>query len=47
MGKIAVDNSEFTDKYNQRDINARERMRDLIDSDANKVTRVFSTLVGR
>lgn len=36
---------EFNDRYNERDITAREKMRDLIDSDANKVTKVFSTLL--
>lgn len=35
---------EFNEKYNQRDISARQKMRELIDSDANKVTKVFSTL---
>lgn len=35
---------EFNEKYNQRDITARNKMRELIDSDANKVTNVFSTL---
>ena len=37
--------SEFNEKYNQRDITARQKMRELIDSDANKVTNVFSTLL--
>lgn len=41
---MPVDYSEFNHKYNQRDVAARERMRDLINSDANKVTNVFSTL---
>lgn len=41
---IAVDYSEFNEKYNQRDIAARKRMKELVDSDANKVTKVFSTL---
>lgn len=36
--------TEFNDKYNKRDIEARNKMRDLVDSDANKVTKVFSTL---
>ena len=40
-----VDYSEFNHKYNQRDIDARQKMRDLVDSDANKVTKVFSTLI--
>ena len=41
---ITVDYEEFREKYNQRDISAREKMRELVDSDANKVTNVFSTL---
>lgn len=41
---LQVDYSEFNNKYNQRDIEARKNMRDLVDSDANKVTNVFSTL---
>jgi len=40
-----VDFLQYNDKYNQRDISARERMRVLIDSDRNKVTNVFSTLI--
>lgn len=43
-GIIAVDYAEFNEKYNQRDIAARKRMKELVDSDANKVTKVFSTL---
>lgn len=39
-----VEYAEFNEKYNQRDITARQKMRELIDSDANKVTKVFSTL---
>lgn len=39
-----VDYTEFNEKYNQRDITARQKMRELVDSDANKVTKVFSTL---
>lgn len=39
-----VNYDEFNAKYNLRDSNARKKMRDLIDSDANKVTDVFSTL---
>ncbi|MBS5164137.1 MAG: DUF3990 domain-containing protein [Butyricicoccus pullicaecorum] len=35
---------EFNEKYNQRDITARQKMRELVDSDANCVTKVFSTL---
>lgn len=41
---LPVDYTEFNDKYNKRDIEARNKMRDLVDSDANKVTKVFSTL---
>lgn len=46
-GPIIVDYSEFNEKYNERDIIARKRMRELVDSDANKVTNVFSTLFER
>ena len=42
---IVVDYTEFNNKYNKRDVDARERMRRLVDSDANKVTKVFSTLL--
>lgn len=45
-GLLCVDYYEFNDKYNQRDINARNKMRELVDSDANKVINVFSTLFG-
>ena len=41
---VTVDYSEFNEKYNQRDVSARRKMRELVDSDANKVTKVFSTL---
>lgn len=41
---MRVDYAEFNEKYNKRDTNAREKMRQLVDSDANKVTKVFSTL---
>ena len=44
---ISVNYNEFNDKYNERDINARTNMRKLVDSDANKVTNVFSTLFER
>ena len=40
-----VDFTEFNLKYNTRDITARDNMRKLIDSDRNKVTKVFSTLI--
>lgn len=36
--------AEFNEKYNQRDLAARRKMRELVDSDANRVTKVFSTL---
>ena len=38
---------EFNEKYNSRDVAARQKMRDLVNSDANKVTNVFSTLFER
>ena len=44
-GLLSVSYSEFNDKYNHRDVEARQNMRDLIDSDANTVTNVFSTLL--
>lgn len=43
-GLMAVQYDEFNEKYNQRDIAARKKMRELVDSDANRVTKVFSTL---
>lgn len=46
-GIIKVDYDEFNVKYNQRDAAARDKMRSLIDSDANRVTNVFSTLLER
>ena len=46
-GLHCVDYDEFNEKYNERDITARKKMRELIDSDANKVTHVFSTLFER
>lgn len=44
-GLQVVQYAEFNEKYNQRDITARRKMRELVDSDANPVTKVFSTLV--
>ena len=41
---MAVQYAEFNEKYNKRDITARQKMRELVDSDANHVTNVFSTL---
>ena len=46
-GLICVDYKEFNDRYNERDATARKNMRRLVDSDANKVTNVFSTLIER
>ena len=46
-GLMSVDYNEFNDKYNQRDIAARNNMRDLVNSDRNKVVNVFSTLLER
>lgn len=43
-GMQTVDYAEFNEKYNERDISARQKMRKLVDSDANRVTKVFSTL---
>ena len=39
-----IEYTEFNEKYNRRDITARQKMRELVDSDANRVTKVFSTL---
>lgn len=44
-GLVSVDYSEFNEKYNERDVASRKKMRELVDSDANKVTNVFSTLL--
>lgn len=46
-GLLQVDYDEFNEKYNERDVSARQKMRELVDSDANKVTNVFSTLLER
>lgn len=40
----SVKYNEFNEKYNMRDVMARKRMRELVDSDANRVTKVFSAL---
>lgn len=42
---FSVEYDEFNEKYNQRDVTARKAMKELVDSDANKVTNVFSTLL--
>lgn len=44
-GLQAVPYAEFNEKYNQRDITARRKMHELVNSDANRVTNVFSTLL--
>lgn len=44
-GLVAVSYDEFNSRYNRRDDEARRNMRNLIDSDANAVTNVFSTLL--
>ena len=41
---IPVDYHEFNAKYNQRDAEARIKMKELINSDKNRVEKVFSTL---
>lgn len=46
-GLLAVPYAEFNERYNERDITARKNMRNLVDSAANKVTKVFSTLIMR
>ena len=46
-GLCNINYEEFNNKYNDRDVKAREKMRTLVNSDANKVTNVFSTLIGR
>lgn len=43
----SVDYDEFHARYNKRDDEARCHMRDLVNSDMNKVTKVFSTLIER
>lgn len=43
-GLLRVDFDEYNCKYIQRDTDARNYMRMLVDSDKNKVTKVFSTL---
>lgn len=43
-GISIVSYEEFNEKYNKRDIDARQKMYELVNSDKNKVTKVFSTL---
>ena len=42
---LSVEYEEFNNKYNLRDITARNKMRELIESDKNKLTNVFSDLI--
>lgn len=42
---IAVDYRKFNQQYNLRDIRAREKMKELVNSEKNKVENVFSTLM--
>ena len=44
-GLISVDYASFNAKYNDRDTKARENMRKLINSEANSVNKVFSSLL--
>lgn len=44
---ISVDYDEFNAKYNSRDALSCKIMKELINSDANHVTKVFSTLIER
>lgn len=44
---LAVPYEEFNEKYNLRDVTARKKMKELVDSDKNRVTNVFSTLFER
>lgn len=44
---LLVNYNEFNNRYNLRDVEARKNMRNLVNSDANKVTKVFSTLFER
>lgn len=46
-GLMCVDYNKFNEKYNQRDVSARNNMRTLVNSDRNKVVNVFSTLLER
>ncbi len=44
---LVVNYDEFNEKYNKRDVEARKNMRELVDSDENRVEKVFSTLFER
>ncbi len=41
---VVVPYNIFNQKYNERDVQARQKMLELVDSDLNKVEKVFSTL---
>lgn len=42
---ISVEYNQYNEKYNQRDVNARMKMKELINSDKNKLNNVFSDLI--
>lgn len=44
---LVINYDEFNEKYNKRDVEARKNMRELVDSDENRVEKVFSTLFER
>ena len=44
-GLSVVEYGEFNERYNRRDAESRRAMKELVDSDANAVDNVFSTLV--
>lgn len=44
-GLLEVDYRKFNQHYMERDSKARSRMKELIDSEQNKVEKVFSTLI--
>lgn len=45
QGLEAVDFTTFNEQYNLRDQAARHAMKELINSERNRVTDVFSTLL--
>lgn len=42
---ISVEYNQYNEKYNQRDVNARMKKKELINSDKNKLNNVFSDLI--
>ena len=38
---ISVEYNQYNEKYNQRDVNARMKMKELINSDKNKLKQCF------